>query len=304
MLNSRVLIFLSLILLVYLHCAWILARRLFKIGENPFHSWLNKVVIALGLTGVACFAYGYFVEPYWLDVSRVSVKSRKLGRGETITVAHISDIHSDPKPRAEESLARAVAEERPDLIVYTGDSLNSEKGLPILRSLLSKLSAVAPTYVVKGNWDSHYWSHLNLFGETGVKELTGTPHMFEIKGVEVAINGLPYGSEGQLKESIQHYPNHFSIFLYHTPDLIMKVSEYNVDLYCAGHTHGGQVALPFYGALVTFSNFDKQFESGLHKIKDTWLYVNRGLGMEGGNAPRVRFCARPELTLIKIEGEA
>jgi predicted MPP superfamily phosphohydrolase len=59
------------------------------------------------------------------------------------------------------------------------------------------------------------------------------------------------------------------------------------------------VALPFYGALFTLSKSGKKYEAGLYRVKDTWLYVNRGIGMEGGTL-RVRFCARPEVTVLKL----
>src|SRR4030095_12196171 len=86
----------------------------------------------------------------------------------------------------------------------------------------------------------------------------------------------------------------------HYPDLIKEVASLKVDLYCAGHTHGGQVALPLYGALITFSKYGKQYEAGLYHEGETWLYVNRGVGCEGGNAPRVRSWARPEVTVIEV----
>ncbi len=60
------------------------------------------------------------------------------------------------------------------------------------------------------------------------------------------------------------------------------------------------MALPLYGALVTLSKFGKKYESGLHREGQTWLYVTRGIGMEGGPAPRVRFFARPEVTVIEL----
>jgi predicted MPP superfamily phosphohydrolase len=72
---------------------------------------------------------------------------------------------------------------------------------------------------------------------------------------------------------------------------------------CAGHIHGGQVALPFYGALVTLSRTGKTYESGLYRVGGTWLHVSRGLGMEGGHIPRVRFWARPEVTVIEAYPE-
>jgi predicted MPP superfamily phosphohydrolase len=77
-----------------------------------------------------------------------------------------------------------------------------------------------------------------------------------------------------------------------------------IDLYLAGHTHGGQVALPFYGALITLSKTGKKYESGLHHLSNTYMYTNRGIGMEGGKAPRVRFCARPEVTVIDISNSS
>ena len=86
----------------------------------------------------------------------------------------------------------------------------------------------------------------------------------------------------------------------HYPDDIYEAAKYNVDLYCAGHTHGGQVALPLYGAIVSYSKLGKRFERGLFKIKQTWLYVNREIGMDGGYSPRIRFRTRPEITVIDV----
>jgi len=95
-------------------------------------------------------------------------------------------------------------------------------------------------------------------------------------------------------------PGEFSLLLYHYPDILGEAATRHIDLYCAGHTHGGQVALPLYGALVTLSQFGKRYEAGLYRQTETWMYVNRGIGMEGGYAPRVRFWSAPELTVIDI----
>ena len=75
-----------------------------------------------------------------------------------------------------------------------------------------------------------------------------------------------------------------------------------VDLQLSGHTHGGQVRLPLYGALLTLSAMGKRFEAGLYRLGEMALYVNRGLGMEGGAAPRVRFLCRPEITVFDLLG--
>ena len=101
----------------------------------------------------------------------------------------------------------------------------------------------------------------------------------------------------------------FTLLLYHTPDMMPVAAEAGVDLYLAGHTHGGQLRLPFFGALVTGSIYGKRYEMGHYVEGGTQLYVSRGLGMEGLAAPRARLLCPPEMTLVTLrspdrEGEA
>ncbi|HEY8561713.1 MAG TPA: metallophosphoesterase [Pyrinomonadaceae bacterium] len=303
-------VFLAAVAAVYIFAFGGLVRLLLeksgvlKTAPSILQIRFRRLFFALALFGLACFAYAYFVEPYWLDVRRVEIKSAKIPAGKRLRVVHISDLHSDPAARLEEKLPSAIAAEKPDLIVYTGDSVNSPEGLPVFRKCLTELARVAPVYVVKGNWDVWFWKNLDLFGATGARELNGAAERLEIGGVPVWLAGAFVGSENKLTETLSKIPkNEFSLFLFHYPDLIEQASAAEMDLYCAGHTHGGQVAMPFYGALVTFSKFGKKYEGGTYEVGKTRLNVNRGIGMEGGNAPRVRFCARPEITVIDIMPE-
>jgi predicted MPP superfamily phosphohydrolase len=254
---------------------------------------------------VLCIAYGYFVEPYWPAVTHVQITSGNLPPGSSpIRIAHISDLHSDARPRLEERLPDIISAEKPDLIVFTGDAVNSPDALPVMQRCMTRLAAIAPTFAVKGNWDAWYWGRLNLFDGTGVEELNGTAREVKAGTSSIWVAGVAVESEDRLNQAFKSIPpGACTLFLYHYPDLIREVAERPVDLYCAGHTHGGQVALPFYGALITFSRFGKRYESGLYRVNNTWMYVNRGIGMEGGSAPRVRFCARPEITVIEIHPE-
>ncbi len=314
--STAVLLFVCAVAAVYLFAACALVRaalRRFGFMEGPTRGALiaERGSLVLAGVGLLCFAYGYFVEPYWPQVTHVRIESAKLkGAQRPVRVVHISDLHCDPTTRLEERLPDIVAAERPDLIVFTGDSLNSPEGLPVLRKLLPRLAAVAPTYAVRGNWDTAYWRREELFGGTGVKEQRKEAARVDVAGTSLWVAGAPFASlaeppEGE-RTGIENMlrdapPDAFTLFLYHTPDLILEAAATNrVDLYCAGHTHGGQVALPLYGALVTLSKFGKKYESGLHREGGTWLYVTRGVGMEGGPAPRVRFFARPEVTVIEL----
>ncbi len=311
-----VLLFVCAVAVVFLLAACAIVRLILRRAgwmEKPSRvtRWAERIFLALAGIGVLCFAYGYFVEPYWPEVTRVRVESAKLaGATRPLRVVHISDLHCDPEPRLEERLPDIIAAERPDLIVFTGDSLNSPAGLPVLRKLLTRLVAIAPTFAVRGNWDTSLWRRDELFGGTGVRELKKEAVKIEAAGTSLWIAGAafaslyesPDGTRGGVESALKNVPpDAFTIFLYHTPDEIPEVAGTNrVDLYCAGHTHGGQVALPVYGALITLSKFGKKYESGLYREGATWLYVTRGVGMEGGPAPRVRFFARPEVTVIEL----
>jgi predicted MPP superfamily phosphohydrolase len=300
-------LFLAVVVFVYYLAASILVRRILRRmrgqDDRPPRRvvWFRRIVLSLAALGTLCILYGFAVEPYWPQVTYVRITSPKRKPGaRPVRIVHISDLHSDPKVRLEERLPSLVAAQRPDLIVFTGDAINSPEGLPVFRRCVARLAAIAPTFVVRGNWDVWYWSGLDLFGDTGVRELRGEAATVEVGGTQIAVAGVPYDREHAIGPVLSALPRDaFSVFLYHTPDEIAAVAG-RVDLYCAGHIHGGQIALPFYGALITLSKYGKRFESGLYRVRGTWLYVNRGIGMEGGRMPRVRFWARPEVTVIDI----
>jgi len=316
MARTALLLFMCSVATVYVLAACALVRlalRRFGLLERPTRAVLftERASLALAAVGLACFAYGNLVEPYWPEVTHVRVESAKLrGAARPLRLVHISDLHCDPEPRLEERLPDIIAAERPDLIVYTGDSINSPEGLPVLRKLLPRLAAIAPTFAVRGNWDTAFWGRRELFGGTGVVELRKEAARVDVAGATLWVAGAGFaslpepqsGTRGGIETTLKDVPpGAFTIFLYHTPDEIEEAAATGrVDLYCAGHTHGGQVAMPVYGALVTLSKFGKRFESGLHRVGETWLYVTRGVGMEGGPAPRVRFLARPEVTVIEL----
>jgi predicted MPP superfamily phosphohydrolase len=92
-----------------------------------------------------------------------------------------------------------------------------------------------------------------------------------------------------------------AVLLHHTPDLAESPGIGAFDLVLCGHTHGGQVRLPFYGALITLSRFGKRYEAGMSSLAGGGLqYTNRGLGCEPTPAPRVRFLCRPEVAVFDL----
>lgn len=267
---------------------------------SSFERRIQKTVYVLAGFGVLCVLWGWAVEPYRLRVTHARVENAKV-KGAPVRIALFSDTHCDPKMRLEGRIPAAVAALRPDLVVFAGDSINSEAALPNFKAMMAELAKVAPVYAVAGNWDAWFWPKLDLYGGTGVRRLDGEALDLVVRGTPLRLLGLSADEGYKAKRLFARAgPDALSVFLYHYPDEAYVASDAGVDLYLAGHTHGGQVALPFYGALVTLSRWGKRFEAGRYQVGPTTLYVNSGIGMEGGHAPRVRFWATPELTLIEL----
>jgi uncharacterized protein len=299
------LLFVALVAAVFLGAALVLLRRFLAVPSRP-PGRAGRAFLALAAIGILCILYGRLVEPRWLEVTHSRVPTRRLPPGHRgVRIVHLSDLHSDREPRLEERLPAVVASLRPDLIVFTGDAANSPAGLPVFRSLLTALARLAPTFAVRGNWDAWYFRDQDRFAGTGARELDGDHASLDVAGVPVHVAGAAFDHPERLDAAVGSLPAAGpAIVLYHCPfpDLVASERAPRVDLFCAGHVHGGQVALPGYGAIITLSRFGKRFERGLYPDADGFgfpLYVSRGIGMEGGR-PRVRFASRPEVALIEL----
>jgi len=280
---------------------WILNKVIARRSLRIFRRRYIFLIHLPAVIGVICFFYGYFIEPYWIEVKTIEIQTEKLAE-TSIRLVHISDMHCDRKPRNEKRLVELVNAAEPDVIVFTGDAMNTAAALPRFKDTMNRLKANIGKFAVVGNFEVWYWRRLDVFGNTGFEVLEKDSVSLVKNGQTFYISGLSCEYPSTYDELLKSVPeNHFSIFLYHYSDLVEDLDNLNVDLYLCGHTHGGQVAMPFYGALITLSKFGKKYESGMYAVGDTILYVNRGIGMEGGIAPRVRFWARPEITIFEIK---
>ena len=236
----------------------------------------------------------------WLHGRTPHVTTEKL-KAASVRIVQISDLHCDKKARNEERIVEIVNSLNPDIVVFTGDSLNTAEALGRFKDTLSRLKAHIGKFAVDGNFEVDYWGGLDLYTGTGFELLDEEAVRLEKDGEVFYISGLSYHNPPQMPHVLKKVPDAaYSVFLHHVPCLVEDIGDLNADLYICGHTHGGQVALPFYGALTTLSRYGKKYERGMYEVGKTKLYVNRGIGMEGGLAPRVRFCARPEITVFDI----
>ena len=301
-------VFLAIIVIVYLlevrfSLVYAINKLRGKLKVNPFVSKSALLIHLLATIGIVCFLYGYFVEPYWIEVKTIEIKTEKL-REASFKLVHISDMHCDKKVRNEKRVVELVNAINPDVIVFTGDTINTSVALATFKDTMKSLKAIIGKFAVLGNYDVWYWSDLDLFSDTGFKVLEQDVVTIKKNNEVIQVSGLSVGYSELYSQVLKSVSSErFNVLLYHYPDLIENLGDFNIDLYLAGHTHGGQVAMPLYGALVTLSKYGKKYESGKYIVGDTVLYVNRGIGMEGGYAPRVRFWARPEITVFNIVSE-
>jgi uncharacterized protein len=266
------------------------------------------------LVGTMLVVYGFWIEPHRLSVTHQKLTTPKLkSDARPLRVLHLGDLHVERVTARERELVAHAHELKPDVILFSGDFLS----LSYVDDPVAQLHAQE---ILR-----------QLAAPLGVFAVTGSPPVDKPEVIEKLLNGMPLRwlrderisldhdgqrvdvvgitcthkphVDGATLDSILHGdPDDLTILLYHTPDLAPVAAEQGVDLQLSGHTHGGQVRIPFFGAIYAASLYGKLFEVGRHQIEGLTLYVTRGIGLEGEGAPRVRFLCPPEIILWEISG--
>ncbi len=292
------------------------ATLILAILRAPFAALPLPIILLAQTFGTLLVLYAFWIEPHRLGITRETLTTPKFrAPAPPLRVLHLGDLHIERITARERALIQRVKQLNPDLILFSGDFLNlSYVHDPLARAhareILAQLSAPLGVFVVSGTYPvdqpeileiilaglpirwlrdervtlKHYGNAIELIGLA----CTHQPHLDR-----VALAAARNGSAGNL-----------TILLYHAPDLAPEAALQNVDLQLSGHTHGGQVRLPFFGALFAGSLYGKKFEMGRYAIGALTLYVTRGIGMEGAGMPRARFLCPPEIVLWEIAGEA
>lgn len=252
------------------------------------------------------FIYSFFIEPEALETTHTKIDILP-GNGK-ITLVQLTDFHIGENAGRIEQIKETVNALNPDIIVLTGDYVNdNEAGIKNLKGLM-ELKAGAK-YAVLGNHDYGLWSFAPVLKnekladkveekleEMGFVVLRNEIEKIEINGYELQIIGLDDVWAGKseyrkIKDKINETIP--TILLSHQQD---AVENFNVDadLVLSGHTHGGQIVLPFIGSLPKLFGFKGKYPSGLHREKNYWIYVSKGVS----GSPR--FLCRPEITVLEL----
>ena len=263
---------------------------------------------------VALAADTALIEPNHPRLVRQEIALRRWpARLDGFTIALLSDFHYDPyfSVHALKSAIAMVNDLRPDLIALTGDfvsvplvSLNTAQGAggaEPCADLLRQLQAPHGLWAVMGNHDFFTDPErvTRALRSRGIQVLANASVPIERNGARFWLSGVGdvLGGEANVEDTLQSVPHdEAAVLMAHEPDYADHVAQYPVDLQLSGHSHGGQVKIPFVRPLY-LPDLGKKYISGLYQIGPLTLYTNRGLGTVG--VP-IRLNCPPEITLLTL----
>jgi predicted MPP superfamily phosphohydrolase len=271
-----------------------------KSDRRNFFKTAGKITV---LGGLAAGIWGLLLEPFMPQRTDISIKLPNLGG--KMTLAQLSDFHAGPRV-ATQIITRAIdiaRDANPDIVIITGDFVSYKaKYAPIVLTELKRLNPPLGIWACLGNHD--HWAGreavLAQLEKAGINVLSNRGTTIEHRGARFFLCGVDdiwEGADDLSAALADHPPNIPTVLLCHNPDFIYTAARHKVDLMLSGHTHGGQVRLPFLGAPIVPSEYGDRFAQGYHRVEGTQLYVNRGIGVI---TPPIRFGVPPEVTVITM----
>ncbi|KKI93871.1 metallophosphoesterase [Bacillus sp. SA1-12] len=278
------------------------SRRSFLKGLLSFS--LGSIITATG-----GYSYSRFIEPALLDITKHSILHEKIPKAfDGFKIVQFSDTHLSDffTLNRLETVVNKINELSPDLLLFTGDLMDEPNQYTEINKIvpvLERLHAPFGKYAVYGNHDHGgygtdiYKNVITMAGFTLLQNEVTNISMLDgskisVAGIDDLMLGKPSyeGTLGNLNKDI------FNILLAHEPDAALNAKKFHVDLQLSGHSHGGQIQLPFYGPLIT-PPFATVYSEGMYEVDQMKLYVNRGLGTT--RLP-FRFLSVPEITQFTL----
>ena len=254
----------------------------------------RRGAIALVVVAVLVVIDALALEPFWIEVTHHQVPSPFVA---PLKIAHLTDLHTQGVGRRELSMFALLEQEDPDVIVITGDVVTGGTTEADCRAVLGLLHAPLGVWLVEGNWEHRKGPQgaKDLYESAGVYLLDNQsvelrPGLWLV-GFDDAMTGSP-----KIETAMLGIPDDaYIIALFHSPEFFDRIAA-ECDLALAGHTHGGQVRLPWLPP-VWLPPGSGRFVEGWYEREGSQMYVCRGIGM---SILPVRFFCRPELAVITV----
>jgi uncharacterized protein len=303
----------------YVHwCATVVSAPLFALGAlvliarhllgapGSFTGELGDLAISIYLAALALSFYGVVVRRRWVRVRTIEISVPGLGAAfEGYRIAQLSDLHIGglgPRRRAARWIARANALDV-DLVALTGDYVTSGTAFHHdIAAVLTELRARDGVFAVMGNHD--YFGDgepmLTLLREGGVTMLRNEHRTISRGDDRLVVAGVDdtYTRRDDIARALEGRDEGLPVVaLAHDPQLFRELARRGAAIVLSGHTHWGQLALPFAAERVNLSRLSYRYHAGLYHSGASTLYVHPGLGTTG---PPVRLGAPPEITVLRL----
>ncbi|WP_102347110.1 metallophosphoesterase [Bacillus sp. Marseille-P3661] len=280
-----------------------------KITRRSFLKQLTSIGIGSFLLSSITYSYARYIEPKQLKIIKHELISTKIPKSfDGVRIILFSDTHLGHNYTIDQfsNLVETINEQVPDIILFTGDLIdapNEYNEINKVAPLLKNLRAPLGKFSIYGNHDHGGYgseeikkimdtSNFELLVNQNRKVYNKMQDYIYISGLDDAMLGRPdavLAMEGLDNQT-------FNIMLAHQPDTIDDLLHFPIDIQLSGHSHGGQIQLPFYGPIFTPTGALRYYE-GFYNVGQISLYVNRGIG-----TTRVpfRFLSTPELTVFVL----
>ena len=279
-----------------------------KDQENAHY--FRTLIIFLLCIGMGVILYARFIGTKGLVVKEYVVESPKLSANfHGLKIVHFSDLHYGSTvfiPEVEK-IVKEINALKPDIIFFTGDLIDSSYPIKTdeitkLTDILNKLKPEIAAYIIKGNHDQTM-AYEEALTKLSFKHLANGQELFYYgENTPLLIIGLDdmFGGHYNLDEAFANLEEneYYTILLGHEPDMIDAVlaKDYKVDLFLSGHSHNGQVRLPFVGAIVKAPGAHLYYEAE-YQLKDTRIFISGGIGTS--NYP-FRLFNKPSFNLYRF----
>ena len=270
--------------------------------------WLIKLaVFGMMLSGLL-LAYFYF-QVNCPKINRVNLASSKIPPETAITILQISDFHNWQPTGQPRKLLKQIKHLNPDIVAITGDFVDQKTtDLTNVLSLAQELTQITPhTYFVLGNHEKANPKTPQLLSglaDCGVRVLKNEHLVWSSDQLAINICGVDYPGRiwAELDRATKGIATEqFTLLLTHTPAVIKTPFITRADLVLCGHTHGGQVRLPFVGAIIAPDQGSwPAYDKGIYQIGHTTLYIDSGLGT---SIIPVRVLNRCQISLLTLTGK-
>lgn len=262
----------------------------------------------LGGVGTTSLAYGNLIERHQLAIEKINCPLKEEHSDLAgLRIAMVADFHFDELQEDDfvSHCVETINAQQADLIVLCGDYISHDsRPVEPLAEHFKELKAPLGVYAVLGNHD--HWAGAStvtrLLSDAGIQVLRNETETLSYRRSPFQLAGLGsvWVGEAQYKTALplSSASSPPVILAVHEPDFFDRVcNDPRLVLQLSGHTHGGQICAPFFGAM-RLPSWGKNYISGLYRRQDSHVYVTRGIGTL---FPHVRFCCPPEISLITLK---